>query len=97
MKKLVILGAGSGGTMMANKLRRDLDDEWSITLIDKDNVHYYQPGFLFVPFDINKPQDIRRSRREFIKPGIDFIISDTRQCRLGQTGDNHRHRRQIQV
>ena len=75
MKKLVILGAGSGGTMMANKLRRDLDDEWSITLIDKDNVHYYQPGFLFVPFDINKPQDIRRSRREFIKPGIDFIIS----------------------
>ena len=39
MKKLVILGAGSGGTMMANKLRRDLDDEWYITLIDKDNVH----------------------------------------------------------
>lgn len=75
MKKLVILGAGSGGTMMANKLRRDLDDEWSITLIDKDNVHYYQPRFLFVPFEINKPQDIRRSRREFIKPGIDFIIS----------------------
>ncbi len=55
MKKLVILGAGSGGTMMANKMRKDLDDDWSITLIDKDNVHYYQPGYLFVPFDINKP------------------------------------------
>ncbi len=76
MKKLVILGAGSGGTMMANKMRGDLDEEWSITLIDKDNVHYYQPGFLFVPFDINKPKDIRRSRREFIKPGIDFVISE---------------------
>jgi len=75
MKKLVILGAGCGGTMMANKLRRDLDDDWSITLIDKDNVHHYQPGWLFVPFDINKPQDIRRSRREFIKPGIEFVIS----------------------
>jgi sulfide:quinone oxidoreductase len=76
MKKLVILGAGSGGTMMANKMRKDLDDDWSITLIDKDNVHYYQPGFLFVPFDINKPKEIRRSRREFIKPGIDFVISE---------------------
>lgn len=75
MKRLVILGAGCGGTMMANKLRKDLDDDWSITLIDKDNVHYYQPGYLFVPFDINKPQDIRRSRREFIKPGIEFVIS----------------------
>jgi sulfide:quinone oxidoreductase len=61
MKKLVILGAGSGGTMMANKMRKDLDDDWSITLIDKDNVHYYQPGFLFVPFGINKPREIRRA------------------------------------
>jgi FlaA1/EpsC-like NDP-sugar epimerase len=66
MKKLVILGAGSGGTMMANKMRKDLDDDWSITLIDKDNIHYYQPGFLFVPFDINKPKEIRRSRRELL-------------------------------
>ena len=53
MKKLVILGGGTGGTMMANKLRKDLDDDWSITIIDKDNVHYYQPGYLFVPFDIS--------------------------------------------
>ncbi len=76
MKKLVILGAGSGGTAMANKMRKDLDDDWLITIIDKDNVHYYQPGFLFVPFDINKPKEIRRSRREFIKPGINFVISE---------------------
>ncbi len=76
MKKLVILGAGAGGTMMANKMRKHLDDDWSITLIDKDNVHYYQPGFLFVPFDINRPNEIRRSRREFIKPGINFVISE---------------------
>ena len=76
MKKLVILGAGSGGTMMANKMRKDLDDDWSITLIDKDNVHYYQPGYLFVPFDINKPKEIRRSKREFINPGIEFVITE---------------------
>ena len=39
MKRIVILGAGSGGTMMANKLRKDLDDEWSIVIIDKDGNH----------------------------------------------------------
>ena len=76
MKKLVILGAGSGGTMMANKMRMDLDDDWSIVLIDRDNIHYYQPGYLFVPFGINKPKEIRRSRREFIKPGINFVVSE---------------------
>jgi len=77
MKKIVILGAGCGGTMMANKLRRDLEpDEWSITIIDKDNVHYYQPGFLFVPFSINSPREIRKSKREFIPTGVDFVISE---------------------
>lgn len=77
MKKIVILGAGCGGTMMANKLRRDLDPlEWSITIIDKDNDHYYQPGFLFVPFDINTPKEIRKSKREFLPTGVDFVISE---------------------
>jgi len=76
MKKLVILGAGSGGTMIANKMRKNLEaNDWAITIIDKDNIHYYQPGFLFIPFGINKPSEIRRSRREFIRPGIDFVIS----------------------
>lgn len=76
MKRIVILGAGSGGTMMANKLRKDLDDEWSIVIIDKDNIHDYQPGYLFVPFGINKPREIRRSKREFLNPGISFVISE---------------------
>ena len=77
MKKIVILGAGTGGTMMANKLRKDLDsDEWSITIIDKDDAHYYQAGFLFLPFGINKPKELKKSRRSLIKPGVKFIISE---------------------
>lgn len=77
MKKLVILGAGCGGTIMANKMRRDLDPlEWSITIIDKDNIHYYQPGFLFVPFGINNPREIKKSRRDYLPTGVDFVISE---------------------
>lgn len=76
MKKLVILGAGCGGTIMANKMRRDLDPlEWSITIIDKDNDHYYQPGFLFVPFGLNNPKEIKKSRRDYLPTGVDFVIS----------------------
>ncbi len=76
MKKLVILGAGCGGTMMANKMRKHLDrNEWNITIIDKDNIQDYQPGYLFVPFGINTGKEIRKTKREFIRPGIDFVIS----------------------
>ena len=77
MKKLVILGAGCGGTMMANKMRKLLDrKEWEITIIDRDNNHDYQPGYLFVPFGINTEKEIRKTKREFIKPGIRFVISE---------------------
>lgn len=51
MKKIVILGAGTGGTMSAHHLRRRLSNkEWDITVIDKSETHYYQPGFLFIPY-----------------------------------------------
>ena len=43
MNKLLILGAGTGGTMMANKMRKDLPrEDWSITVVDQHKTHYYQ-------------------------------------------------------
>ena len=51
MKTLLILGAGSGGTMMANKMVKQLDPaEWKVIVVDRDERHFYQPGFLFIPF-----------------------------------------------
>ena len=76
MKKLVILGAGSAGTMMANKMRRDLDNDWSITLIDKDNVHYYQPGFLFIPFGIYNKSDVIKPKGDFFPAGVKVIYQE---------------------
>jgi sulfide:quinone oxidoreductase len=56
VKKLVVLGAGTAGTMAANKLRKKLSkSEWSITMIDQDNKHTYQPGLLLITFGVYKP------------------------------------------
>ncbi len=75
MKKLLILGAGTAGTMMANKLSRNLNkDLWEITIVDKDENHYYQPGFLFIPFGIYQPEEVIRPKREFIPKGVNFVI-----------------------
>ena len=53
MKNLVILGAGTAGTMMANHLHNELKQpDWHITIIDEREEHHYQPGYLFLPFDI---------------------------------------------
>lgn len=74
MKKVVIIGAGTGGTMMAQHLNKELNKkDWSITIVDERKEHYYQPGFLFLPFDQYKPEDIVKPIRDFIPSGVDFV------------------------
>lgn len=75
-KKIVVLGAGTGGTIISNNLRRHLPEEWEITVIDRDDKHIYQPGMLFVPFDIQKSSTLTRSRKKYILPGINFVIDE---------------------
>jgi sulfide:quinone oxidoreductase len=76
MKNLLILGAGTAGTMTANRMRRLLDaSEWKITIVDQDETHYYQPGLLFIPFGIYSKNDVVKPRRDFIPPGVELIIS----------------------
>jgi sulfide:quinone oxidoreductase len=76
MKKLLILGAGTAGTMVANKLAHVLDnDEWQITIVDEDEKHYYQPGFLFIPFGVYGKSDVIKAKRDFIPAGVQLIMA----------------------
>ena len=84
MKNLVILGAGTAGTMMANHLISKLPKkDWNVTIVDQFTTHYYQPGFLFLPFDIYTTKQVKKDGQKFIpkdvnyiQKKIEFIISD---------------------
>jgi sulfide:quinone oxidoreductase len=77
MKRLLVLGAGTAGTMVVNKLRKRLDaDVWHITVVDRDDVHPYQPGFLFLPFGTYSPAQVTRSRHRFLADHVDFVIGE---------------------
>src|SRR6516225_2830729 len=74
MKKLLILGAGTAGTMMANRLRKKLSaSDWKIDIVDQYPKHYYQPGFLFMPFGIYSEKDIIKSKRRFIPGDVRYV------------------------
>ncbi len=74
MKRIIILGAGTAGTMMANHLQHHLTDgSWEIDIIDEREEHHYQPGYLFLPFDIYEPEDITKPIRDFIPRGVNLI------------------------
>ncbi len=73
-KHLLILGAGTAGTMIANHLRKRLDPRaWQMTIVDRWDKHLYQPGFLFLPFGVYEESDIVRPTRDYIPAGVEFI------------------------
>ena len=69
VSRVVVLGAGTGGTLAANRLHHTLSDA-AITVVDLDDRHVYQPGLLFVPFGLAHPEEIVRPRRRQLHPGI---------------------------
>jgi sulfide:quinone oxidoreductase len=84
-QQIVILGAGTGGTLVANRLHAALDpDEAIITVIDQDDRHVYQPGLLFVPFGLAQPEEIVRPRRRQLHGGIGYHQSPIDHVELDQ-------------
>jgi sulfide:quinone oxidoreductase len=76
MRKILILGSGTAGTIMANRLHAVLPRErWRITVVDNDPNHYYQPGFLFLPFGIYSRTDVVEAKSKYIPADIEFIIT----------------------
>ncbi len=77
MHDLLVLGGGTAGTMIVNKLRRRLDPAlWTITVVDRDDVHHYQPGYLQVPFGTTSPTEVTRSRHAQIADGVRFVTAE---------------------
>jgi sulfide:quinone oxidoreductase len=95
MKNIVILGAGTGGVLSANLLTRRLDlSEWAITIIDRERIHVYQPGLLFLPFDLygyGSRDDVVRPIADplprnvsLVRADIEFIDHAKREVRTSQ-------------
>jgi sulfide:quinone oxidoreductase len=77
MNRLVIVGHGTGGTIIATKMRQRLPaSKWEITVIDRDWQHHYQPGWLFIPFGIYTKDDCVKPRSRFVPPGVNFVLDE---------------------
>ena len=78
--QVAILGGGVGGTLIANRLRQllhgDARNETLITVFDAKGIHTYQPGWLYVPFDKQNPQDLQRPERRLLHHGITLVAGE---------------------
>src|SRR4051812_46406267 len=70
--QIVVLGGGTGGTLLANRLDRALPaGEARVTVVDRDDAHVYQPGLLFLPFG-GDPKRMVRSRSGQLRRGVEW-------------------------
>jgi sulfide:quinone oxidoreductase len=76
VKRLVILGAGTAGTMITNSLSRRLPSDWSIEVIDPSWTHLYQPGLLFVPFGRQDPVELVKPIDALLPESVDLIRAE---------------------
>jgi sulfide:quinone oxidoreductase len=76
MKRIVILGAGTAGTMMANRLVRVLPRGWQVVLLDRDDTHVYQPGLLFLPFGAYREEELTRPRTRLVDPRVVLRLTE---------------------
>lgn len=77
-KRLVLVGAGTGGTFAANLLAMKLKKEMStgevqITLMGEGFRHYFQPANLDIAFRGATTDAFSRSELDLLRPGIRFI------------------------
>lgn len=84
-RKILILGAGAGGTIVANKLARELrreiaKDEVEVTVLDKDNRNVNSAGLTFLPFGFYTQLDIVRARSSLLSPRVKFIYGENGEC-----------------
>ncbi len=87
MKKILIVGGGMGGTILANNLARRLTNELKtgkvrITMLSASEKHMYQPGLLYLAVGKITPDELYRDQASLLEPGIEFHVDPVEEFKL---------------
>jgi len=72
MKKILIVGGGSGGLSSAAKLASE-KPEWKIIIVEPSEFHYYQPLWTLVGGGVSKKEETKRMTKDFIPEGAEWV------------------------
>lgn len=85
--KILIVGGGMGGTILANNLARRLQGEVKsgkarITMLSASERHMYQPGLLYVAVGSMSPDELYRDQKSLLEPIIEFHVDPVTEFQL---------------
>jgi len=83
-KKILIVGGGLAGTIVANGLCRQLKDELAsggttITMLGASPKHMYQPGLLYVPFGRMRESELFRDQRKVLDRRVPYFVDPAKR------------------
>jgi sulfide:quinone oxidoreductase len=79
--RVLILGGGVGGTIVANLLSRKLH-RWidrgdiEVTVVDRLGSHVYQPGFMYITFGGEQAARLARPERSLLDARVKLVVGD---------------------
>ncbi len=85
--KVLIIGGGMGGTILANQLARRIPEELrtgkvKVTMLSASDRHMYQPGLLYVAVGRLSPDELYRDQKSLLEPGIEFFVDPAEKFEL---------------
>ena len=102
MKTVLIVGAGPGGCMTANRLVKSMRNEMKkgqleVTLLSNSANHIYEAGFLFMSLDLKNPEQFTKEQRDLLDPAVKLLVDpaakiDVRDNKvIGESGSEYRY------
>lgn len=87
--KILVVGGGMGGTILANNLARRLKGEMQagkvrIEMLSASDKHVYLPGLLYVAVGRMSPDELYKDQASLLEPGIAFSVDPVEQFLLDQ-------------
>ncbi len=85
--KILVVGGGMGGTILANNLARRLKGEMKsgkvrLEMLSASDKHAYLPGLLYVAVGRLTPDELYRDQASLLEPGIAFAVDPVEQFML---------------
>ncbi len=75
-KRVVIVGAGTGGIVLANRLRSKLAPPHRIIVIERSERHAFAPSFLWLMVGQRRRDEITRPVRRLLSAGVELLIGE---------------------
>jgi sulfide:quinone oxidoreductase len=86
---IVVVGGGSGGTIAANNLARQLQKEIhagqvKVHLISGSQAHLFQPGYLHIAFKNQNTEDIVRNEQTLLRREVHYVAQEAEKLDLSK-------------